>query len=446
MSYWTARRWQACWVVAAALTLMAGPARAQPPTDPAPAPASAVEPDAPASDPFGGLLHERAKLTGDWHGARTHLFEHGLTLDLSTTQFYQGVAAGGLDRAFVYGGRNDYFLTLDGEKAGLWPGLFVNLHGETRYGRSANLLTGALSPVNEYLNVPGDRGTVWGLTGAKVTQHLSEDMQVYAGKINLLDDLRQPLTGATGLSGFLNLSLIFNPIFARTLPYSAFGAGLVYEPDGGPVFTLAVYDATDASATSVFDNFFTNGAVIFGTAMLPTEFFGFAGHHAVEVAYSTGRYTNFQKSPYLDPVGDLVFPAAPKRGSWAVAYHVDQALWEAADDPDRVWGVFGRIGLADDNPNPIRWTAAAGVAGASPLPGREGDTFGVGYYYLGVSDVLRRSARPLTPLGAEHGVEAYYNARVTPWCHITPDVQVIAPFERPVDTVLVLGVRARVDF
>jgi porin len=400
--------------------------------------------DTPA--PFGGPLLEGPKLTGDWFGCRTALRDYGLTFDVSTTQFYQGVASGGLEQAFSYGGRNDYFLSVDGQKLGLWQGLFINLHGETRYGESANFITGALSPVNEYLLVPGKEGVVSGLTGAKFTQLLSENALVFTGKINLLDEIKQPLTGAAGLDGFLNVSLIFNPILARTLPYSAFGAGFVYQQDGHPVFTLSVFDTRDASTTSVFDRFFENGAVVFSTLQVPTKFFGLPGHQGVEGVYSSGRYTNFQDSPYLDPYGGLVFPAPPKAGSWALGYLFDQALWVSPDDPNRMWGVFGKLGLSDGNPNPVRWNAGGGVSGASPIPGRARDTFGVGFYHLGISDALKRSARPLTPLRNEQGVEVYYNARLTPWCQLTPDFQVVRPFQKDADTAVVVGLRAKLYF
>src|SRR5262249_45564835 len=97
--------------------------------------------DAPTPAPFGGPIGERPKVTCDWFGARTGLRDRGILVDVSTTQFYQGVATGGLDRSFRYGGRNDYFGTLDGEKLGLWEGFFIKLHGETRYGQSANFST-----------------------------------------------------------------------------------------------------------------------------------------------------------------------------------------------------------------------------------------------------------------------------------------------------------------
>lgn len=104
--------------------------------------------------PFGGPLFERAKLTGDWLGTRSAIAGNGITLDVSNTQYHQGVTSGGIEQAFRYGGRNDYFLNVDGEKVGLSQGLFITLHGETRYGESANSLTGALLPTNFMLAVP----------------------------------------------------------------------------------------------------------------------------------------------------------------------------------------------------------------------------------------------------------------------------------------------------
>jgi porin len=133
-------------------------------------------------------------------------------------------------------------------------------------------------------------------------------------------------------------------------------------------------------------------------------------------------------------------------GSWALAYLFDQAMWVSPDDTKRMWGVFGKLGISDGDPNPVRWTGCGGISGASPIPCRTRDTFGVGFYYLGISEVLKRSAVPLAPLGNEYGVELSYNARVTPCFQFTPDLQVIEPFQKNVDTALVVGFRAKVDF
>jgi porin len=129
-----------------------------------------------------------------------------------------------------------------------------------------------------------------------------------------------------------------------------------------------------------------------------------------------------------------------------LAYNFDQALYVTRDDAKRVWGVFGSLGIADDNPNPIQWYANAGISGASPLATRKRDTFGIGYFHLGISGPLRQSAQPFSPLGNEDGFEMYYNARLTPWFQMTPDLQVLNPFEQQAKAALVLGLRGKLDF
>ena len=46
----------------------------------------------------------------------------------------------------------------------------------------------------------------------------------------------------------------------------------------------------------------------------------------------------------------------------------------------------------------------------------------------------------------EYGVELFYNLRILPGCHLTPDLQVLHPGLAPVDTALVLGLRLKADF
>src|SRR5262245_422242 len=100
-----------------AAAAVASAAWAQAPPDPSTADELAGAPDLPEDAP-----PERSKLTGDWFGWRSGFQDHGVTFEFSTTQYYQGTASGGLEQAFNYGGRNDYFLNMEGEKLGLWQG------------------------------------------------------------------------------------------------------------------------------------------------------------------------------------------------------------------------------------------------------------------------------------------------------------------------------------
>ena len=64
----------------------------------------------------------------------------------------------------------------------------------------------------------------------------------------------------------------------------------------------------------------------------------------------------------------------------------------------------------------------------------------------GVSEGLKNLAPRLVPIRDEHGVELFYNVAVTPWCHVTPDFQVVTPARDRVETSVVVGLRAKFDF
>jgi porin len=403
--------------------------------------------------PFNGSWESRPKLTGDWGGFREQLRDHGVTLDVSATTYYQGTASGGLRQGFRFGGRNDYVLNVDGQKAGLWPGFLIKLHGEDVYGDSPNLFTGAVVPVSIGRAHPAFFGTVGALTDVRFTQALSEHFVIYAGKINTIDNVQQPFMPGRGLdAGFMNATLVWNVILARTLNYATLGAGAAVLQKGYPVLSLTVYDTNDDSTRTGFDTFFNNGGVIYPTVSLPTTFVGMPGHQSLWGAYSTGRYAIVtpQSLTLLPQVlaGQLAPTALGTlvRDSWWITYLFDQALWVDPTDNTRSWGVFGSFGISDGKPNPIKWSAIVGIAGSSPIPGRTQDTFGIGYYYLGYSDEFKNVARLVTPVRNERGLELFYNVGVTPWFHITPDLQVITPTLKVAETSVVLGLRAKIDF
>jgi hypothetical protein len=76
--------------------------------------AAATESEATISSIF-----EREELTGGWWGARSAIESCGINLDVSLTQFCQGVAAGGNEQPGEYGGKIDAYLTFDSNKAKL---------------------------------------------------------------------------------------------------------------------------------------------------------------------------------------------------------------------------------------------------------------------------------------------------------------------------------------
>ena len=88
------------------------------------------------------------------------------------------------------------------------------------------------------------------------------------------------------------------------------------------------------------------------------------------------------------------FPRRPwSRAPWWITYLFDQALWVDPTDQTRSWGVFGNFGISDGKPNPIQWSGIFGIGGSSPIPDRKQDTFGLAYYYLGLSDDFKNVAQ-----------------------------------------------------
>ena len=107
-------------------------------------------------------------------------------------------------------------------------------------------------------------------------------------------------------------------------------------------------------------------------------------------------------------------------------------------------GIQEVLGLSDEEMNPTEAFYSLGLGGKGMICGRENDTFGIGYYYLNITDKLPKLDQPR--LDDEQGVEIYYNIAVTPWLHITPDIQIVNPASDRVDTTVVAGVRMKIDF
>lgn len=271
-------------------------------------------------------------------------------------------------------------------------------------------------PVNTAALFPSTDTPVTALTGVKITQALSESLLVFGGKINTLDGFSQPFTGgARGTDGFMNVGMIAPVVALRTIPYSTFGAGFVYLVGPEPVLSVMVLDPNNTPTVNGFDTFFNRGVSVIGTANLPTKFLGLPGHQGAGFTYSNSKYAALDDLPFfvVERLRGELPPLPRETGSWSLFYMFDQTLGADPCDPKRSWGMFGNLGIADGNPSPVRWAANVGLGGVSPFRSRPLDRFGVGYFYVGVSESLKNFAPRLVPLGDDQGVEAFYNIGVT---------------------------------
>ena len=329
-------------------------------------------------------------MLGDWGGHRSRLAEHGLNFDIYSTNFFNGVANGGLQETFQYRGRMDYLVNIDGEKAGLWKGLFIDLHGETVYGNTINQYTGTLSPVSIAQAVPIPNGYVTALTGVKFTQALSETVH------RLRREAQPPRRLQPAVHRWCSRCGRVLEHGVRVQPgVRSHGAVLDVRVRGRrpeePGADLLVHRARRQRHA---DHERVRHVLRQRRGAAPAD------QHPDEVLRPAGppgddrnleQQEVSQHRPDGVPQRDSGWtPVSTLRrdGSWSLAYMFDQALVVSPCDPKRMWGVFGNVGIADTNPSPVRWFANLGVGG-SALRGRPLDTFGLGYYYMGLNSSFK---------------------------------------------------------
>ncbi len=383
----------------------------------------------------------RPTLSGDWFGLRPELKEHGVTLRIELTQFGSGMVSGQGSDEWAYGGKGDLYLTLNGAQAGLWNGLSVLVRGEQNYGHDLNGSGGTLVPYNASLFIPGAGE---GDLGIEITQQFSDYVALKFGKLNMVDAAKAtPIKGGGGIDTFMNTAIAV-PV-TGLMPPEVFGAFLNVSTK--PVsYSLGVYDPNSASQRTGFEGMFSSGVSFRAGATLSAKPFGLQGFYGVKAMYSTTEGLDLRSIP------DLLLP--PETGTvpaklanpYYIGVSVQQYLWQDANDPKRGWGVFGELGFSDGNPTVQQWAGFFGLGGTGPLPSRTGDRWGLGIFRNSLSGFLVQGLRPFLGVRDEQGLEAFYNVALTPWLHVSPDIQVVQPFLDQYPTVVFVTLRANIKF
>ena len=365
----------------------------------------------------------------------------GITFNADLSQFYFGVAQGGREEAWTYGGHGDYVFNIDSEKLGGPKGLFVKVRAEHRFGETIQEATGAILPPTVLADLPTTETRNVYLTNVLFTQFLSETFGVFAGKLDTLDGDLNAFAHGRGKTQFSNAAFVATPVGLRTVVYSTLGTGFVILQEGEPLFSFSVLNATDTVRTSGFDELFADGVVLVPELRLPTKLGGRPGHFLIGGSWSSRDYVA------LDQAATVLLPNVPvtrRSDSWAIYCNFDQYLWVDPRDPSRGWGVFGRSGIADEDTNPIERFLSLGIGGNSLIRGRNADTFGVGWYYAWTSSELLPALNTALGgvVGDGQGVEIFYNAEITSRLRLTADMQILDPALNTADESLLLGLRA----
>jgi porin len=436
---------------------------AEPPSQAGSPPAAPSAPS--ASEPKGilplldysGAFSDRRYATGDWGGKRPELAAKGLSFELDWTQTAQGVVSGGRRIDWDYGGSLDFVVNADLQQMGLMPGALLKLRVESRYGESVNDDSGGILPVNTDMFFPltdrVNQGIPAAITELTYLQYLSKTFGFVLGKIQTLDGDPNEFASGRGRSQFMNSNLVFNGAGALTVPYSTLGAGLLWAPHSSILITSSLINTTDSSTTSGFDHvedgwsWASEAQFQYKLGSLP------GGANAGGVYAFAGDFAQLGGKLQLIPGAGLQLPR--ESDSWYVYASLWQYLYTPDEAPARInqadgrpdlrgIGLFARFGFADEDTNPIKWTASIGIGGRGMIPGRDEDTFGLGYVFTELENL-----RASVALGIEdstQAIEAYYNIAVTPSLNVTLDVQWIDGGSTAIDEAVVLGARANLRF
>lgn len=241
-------------------------------------------------------------------------------------------------------------------------------------------------------------------------------------------------------ASFMNVGLSA-PVSGITPPY-ILGANLVVKT-APATFALFIYDPRDAGNREVWENPFSDGVTALASASSSTNFGGLPGVQGLKFAYSTQDGFNLEEVPELAlPPEAAQF--SRKNNRWYAAWSFQQYLHQDESDLKKGWGVFGQGAISDANPNVFAWSGLLGIGGNSPLKGRSNDRFGIGAFHYELSETLTDGLDSLgINLRGETGLEAYYNYEVTPWFHLTGDVQVVKPYNYN-PTAVFLGLRGEI--
>jgi porin len=411
---------------------------------------------APAVPPIDDNFWTRDKLTGDWWGLRSDLSDRGIDLDFRLSQYYQGVATGGVNENFEYGGTVDYRVNVDAGKLIGAKGLSFNMHARTRYGQDSGRDAGAFVLPNAGMLMPSPGGySGTNITGLTVSQYLPLPGDglglVMAGKLDVIDLVTLFFPNvAYGQEGFWNVNSMVTalPWFGAVQGLSLYG-GLAVTinkewqiPQSGILATGTKNESTSwGSVSDAFDE----GVWIAGFHRFIWDVDDKMGYLMIFGGGST------REQPSNDPNAFVVIPGqgivdTDEKKPWDIAMYLYQDFWQSKSDSNRKanFMIGGTVGPKD--PQFAQWNIFANVEAFGLLESRPHDRMGVAGYYNGLSSDFKELVSPVIGLRSPWGFEIYYNYQMTPWSHLTADLQFVQNQRKGNDFAIIPGVRMVIDF
>jgi hypothetical protein len=169
------------------------------------------------------------------------------------------------------------------------------------------------------------------------------------------------------------------------------------------------------------------------------------GYFMVFAGTSTRDQASNEPHDFLFKPGEGIVSTDEKK-PWNVAAYVSQVFWQAEKDASRkatilIGGTFG-----PDNPQFAQYNFFTAVEAFGPMASRSHDRMGVAFWRNWLSDNFTDLVSPVADLKDLYGFELYYNIQISPWLHLSADLQFIKNENSGDSLAVIPGARLVWDF
>lgn len=405
-----------------------------------------------------------AGLAGDYLGVRSRSAEVGIGWSVDYTGEVLGNVTGGIDQGAVYTGLLALSSELDLGRAMGWEGAVLSGSALFPHGGSlSESYTGDLFVASNL-----DARHEFRLFELWVEDLLWEErLSVRVGQLAADSEFAGTEQGSLFVNATLGWPAILGVnVPAPAYPVGALGGRVAVDLGGRFDFRLACYNGDPDPADEAGDPENPHGFYYrwqdtflisdFGTYWPgEDEEAGLAGSVRVGVWYHTGLFEHQRLDTTGRSLADSAGSGEPQlvRGNGGLYATLEQELTrETPEDGDsgQGLGVFGRVGWAPGDRNPVQVYVDGGVTYRGLIPGRDADVCGVALAYGGMSRDLRRLGRDAIAYGGgevlpdyEVVIEGAYQLEVRSGWVLQGVVQyMVHPGgSAELDNALVLGVR-----
>lgn len=346
---------------------------------------------------------------------------------------------GDVNKSPLYTGRLDAYFTMNN----IWDGGLLNLQLEYVDGDDFIGLgsAGVIWPTNVYSALPRITGPGNANVSLFLSHQFNENASLSFGKFNAIEMADQlPISGGKGKGGFLYTGIAAPASFVLP-PYVLGGIASIATPKVN--YSLFIYDPNNAQGSEFLDELFSDGVVFNTSSTYKALFSDKPGFYGLNIIYSTQDGINFSNSS-PGPLVDVFFRKT--KGVGFAALNFQQYLSYSTDRPNEGWGIFGQVGVGSSG-NQLDNNYIFGIAGASPIRGREADRIGLAWSLYDWSDgLVQQFSRTGGGLQDEWAVEAFYESEITEIFRLGANVMMVRPGLSNYTDYFQVGLRVKAAF